>query len=56
MNAIDPSIAFICSYANTVGADIKELMMEIAVEPDRTLRQRLAIAREPHKYIKKQDD
>ena len=56
MNAKDPSIAFICSYANTVGADIKELMMEIAVELDRTQRQTLAIARGPKKYIRKQDD
>ena len=40
----DPSITFICSYANAVGADIKELMMEIAVELDRTQRQTLAIA------------
>ena len=38
------SITFICSYANAVGADIKELMMEIAVELDRTQRQTLAIA------------
>ncbi|MBE6128314.1 MAG: helix-turn-helix transcriptional regulator [Erysipelotrichaceae bacterium] len=52
----DPSITFICSYANAVGADIKELMMEIAVELDRTQRQTLAIARGPKKYIRKQDD
>ena len=36
--------------------DIKELMMEIAVELDRTQRQTLAIARGPKKYIRKQDD
>ena len=52
----DPSITFYLQLCKCCRADIKELMMEIAVELDRTQRQTLAIARGPKKYIRKHDD